>query len=376
MTTNTSKTSRFGRGGAQAIEEEEAIRAMRGGGSFRKTHYLPKIGKGNHIYLRYLTDSPDWFYVQQHAGVKTKAAPSDWPQDRKFPESMPAICRYDKAFQADPEHGLEAVYADCAICDLEIESNYGRKATASTRVYALAILREEVLGTEEMVAAGQITPEMVGKRVGFKDATREVEVPKKDDKGETIKDAEGKAVLEKVVEPAIIVVNQAVGNYFAGLQSMYGMYGTVLDRDYAVQQHNEMKDVDYNHIPMDPIASLKPGTEGWGRYEKAIEEQGESVDIEALLMDRSSDEYYALFFDPRVSAPKRENEGGNNTPQGGGQAQAPTAQQQTAPNGDVDQDKLAAMRARVRGDAAPAPAQEPEKTSAGAATPAGGIDFS
>ncbi len=376
--TSTAQQSRFSRGGENAEAADEALRAARGGsGGFRKTNYLPKIGKGKSIFLRYLTESPQWVYVDSHAFAPTKGAPDWWPKDKNFPEAMPAVCRYDKAFQEvkDETTGeilYPAIYTDCYIDDAKLKNRWDRLCAPAVRVYALAILREEVIGTKEMVAAGQIPAEMEGKRVGLKDSTREVEVPKRDDKGEFVKDKDDKLVVETITEPAIIVVNQAVGNYFAGLQSLYGMYGSNCDRDYAVKQQDEGKDVEFQHIPLDPIPSLKPGEPAWERYEKAIAEQGESVDIEAILMDRSSDDFFGLFFDPSKEAKQRGGDSkSESTSSTGGQSSAPAKQQEAAPSNDVgSDDMLAKMRDRVRGvsgEAAPSPAadsgqQESEKT--------------
>lgn len=391
----TATQSRFSRGGGDAIEAEEALSASRGNfTSFRKTNYLPTIGKGNKIVLRYLLDSDDWYYIESHPGAPTKPQPLSWPKDRKYPASMPAVCRYDKSFKADPEKGLDAVYTDCYICDAKLINKFGKECKPVVRVYTLAILREEVLGTQEMATAGQITAEMVGRVVGYRDGTREVEVPKKDDKGEAIKGPDGKTVMETIVEPAIIVVNQAVNNYFQGLQSLHGIFSaqgeSILDRDFIVQQNNDGKDVEFQHIPLNPTASLKPGTESWKRFAKAIEEQGDSVDIPTILMDRSSDDFFATFFDPTKEAPKRE--GSSSDAKGTSEASsAPEAQQNAAPtNEPANADALAAMRARVRGAGATAPAETPtpqattqEEPAAAAqeeptpvAAPAGGpIDF-
>lgn len=400
---STATVSRFARGGEQAVEAEEALSASRGGGSsFRKTNYLPNIGKGKSIVLRYLLGSEDWYYVQSHPGAPTKGAPESWPKERKFPESMPAVCRYDDAFKAmkaDPSRGimedLPAVYTDCYICDAKLQNKWGRDCNPVVRVYTLAIIREEVIGTQEMVAKGQIKPEQVGHAVGYRDATREVEVPKKDDKGEVLKDKDGKTVTETIVEPAIIVVNQAVNNYFQGLQSLHGIYRSkgesLTDRDFIVQQNGEGKDVDYQHIPLDPIASLKPGQPAWERYEKAIAEQGDSVNIETILLDRSSDDFFATFFDPSKAAPARD--GKSNSANGAAStttASAPVQQQAAAPTNDpASADALAEMRARVRGvgaqtpapeQAAPAPepeqAKEPEQAAPEmSSAPTGSIDF-
>ena len=82
------------------------------------------------------------------------------------------------------------------------------------------------------------------------------------------------------------------------------------------------------------------------------------MDIEAILMDRSSDDFYATFFDPSKTAPPRPQRGNNGSTAGSSAtaaatsttaASAPAAQQAAAPSGDVDPDRLARMRDRVRG---------------------------
>lgn len=353
-------TPKFGRGGDAAVEADDA----KGSGStYRRTQYLPKIGKGQHIFVRYITDSPDWYYADAHPMVPTKAQqPADWPEGRKFPEAMPAVCRNDKAF--------EGMYDGCYICDAKIVNKFNRVCKPVLRVWAIACLREEVMGTQAHVDQGLITPDKIGKRVGFKDATREVDVPVLDANGKPVLNAEGKQTFETKTDLALIVVNQAMNNYFGGLQSMYGMFGTLCDRDFIIKQIDEGKDVDYQHIQMDQTANLAPGTPAWARYEQAIEEQG--LSIPDMLMDRSSDEYYATFFDPNKTAPARE---GSKTTSAATQVaqEAPAAQQAAAPTNEPDADALAAMRARLRGggDAAPAAAATTEDIAA----PAGAIDF-
>lgn len=352
--TNTAPA--FGRGGDSAVEADEALAASRGG-NFRRIEYLPNIGKGKSIFIRYLDDSPQWYYCMAHPSAPTKNKPSDWPDDRKFPESMPAVCRYDKAFTG--------IYSDCYICDAKLVNAWDRECKPVLRVWALAVIREEVLGTQAMVDAGQITADKIGKRVGFKDATREVE--------ET--DADGKPTGKKVIEPRIIVVNKAMSNYFAGLQSMYGVFGTVCDRDYVLVQSGEKKDVEFQHINLDPTPNHQPGTESWKRYEQAIKNQG--LSIPDMLMDRSSDEFFATFFDPSKTAPPRKGKAEDGSK--GDAPAAPAAQQQAAASNDVDPDRLAAMRARVRGGASEAPAEAPAAPQAEQAQqPAavGAIDFS
>lgn len=329
----------FSRGGDAAQQMEEELSASRGS-NFRRTEYLPNIGKGNTIFVRYLTDSPDWYHTLMHTSAPTKAAPSDWPKERKWPESLPAICRYDKAFKA--------MYSDCYICDAQLVNKWGKVSKPVLRVWALAVIREEVIGTPDMVEKGWISQEQVGKRVGFKDATREVE--------ET--DEDGKPTGKKTIEPRIVVVNKAMNNYFTGLNSMFGIYGTVCDRDYALKQVGENKDVEFQHIPLDPTPTHKPGTESWAAYDEAIKTQG--LDLVTIMSDKASDDFYAKFFDPTKEAPKRESKNSDGS-ESKGQG-APAAQQQASPSNEPDADRLAAMRARIRGGGAEPQQSEPQSS--------------
>lgn len=348
--------SRFSRGGDEA---EEMSKSTGGGGGRRRAEFL-KLNEGESVVLRYLLDQRQWYNTLQHTGVPTKAKPSDWPAGSNWPQSMPAICRYDKAFAAYPEENLPAIHTDCYICDAKVVDSYGKIAKPKPRHWTLAVVREEVIGTQAMADAEQITPGQVGQRVGFKDRLREVEVPKKDDKGEFVKSPDGSLVMETVKERDIVVINQPMKNYFGGLNSLFSVYKTLCDRDYHVTRYNSGQDTDYRHVPLDRTEDLMPGTEKWKRYETAIEEMGDAASIEAMITERSSDEYYALFFDPNKQAPSRGNGSGNNSQQPAAEAPvqggAPVAQQETKQAKEPSEDAVAQMRNRLKSGATPAAA--------------------
>lgn len=315
------------RKGGEAAQEAAAS----SGGGFAKVEYL-SIEDDGQAAVRYLTDSPDWIFVNQHAGAPTKNKPADWPAERNWPASMPATCRYDPAF--------EGQYSDCYIDDAGLTNKWDRLCKPQVRVWALACLREEVVGTPELVAEGKCTEDQIGKRIGFRDQIRKVSRP--------IRDAEGKPTdqTEEIEERAIVVVNFAPNNYFNALQASFSIYGSVCDRDFIVKKVGKGKDVEYSNIALDSTPNLKPGTESWKRYETAIQEQG--IDIEKIIAEKASDEYFALFFDPNKTPPSRGKADEK------GEAARPEAP--AAPADDVDQDRLAAMRDRVRGHAQPATA--------------------
>jgi hypothetical protein len=331
----------FGMGGEAA---EEASKSL--GGKFAKVEFFNLEKDGDTCYLRMLTDSPGWVFVKQHAGVPTKGAPQGYTG--KWPVSMPATCRYDA--------GFGGYYKDCYPCDhTEITDKWGNPLKPTVRVWALACLREEVFGDGSEAMGG---PEMRGKRLGFKDAIREV----------AERDAEGKETGNTIKERRIIVVNMAMKNFFGGLQGIFGIYGTVCDRDYIVRRRGLGKDTDYDIMPMDVIEGIAPGTERWKQYEESIEQQ--NLNLKAIIADRASDDYFARFFDPSKAAPAQA--GGTPAASGDAPQGAPVEQQQAASTPEVSGDALAAMRDRVRSHvpSTGTPASEPATASAGAAAPA------
>jgi hypothetical protein len=316
-------TPTFGRGGGAAEEADEALHASRGK-KFHKVPYL-SLTDGDSQWVRYITDSPEWLWVKQHTGAPTKNRPADYTGN--WPDSMPATCRYDD--------GFGGFYQDCYICDAKLVNQWKKPCTPQIRLWAIAVLREEVIGTQEMADAGQIDPKKVGFMVGCRDVYREVPVL----------DAEGKDTGETKKELALVLVNQAVNNYFKGLQSAYGTYGTVCDRDFKVERKGTGKDTEFYNISGDPTPNLAPGTEKWKRYTDAVVEQ--KIDLEAINADRASDDYFARFFDPDKTPAPRGSSSDSKA--------APAAQQESAPSNDLNSEQLQAMKDRLSGKT-PAPA--------------------
>jgi hypothetical protein len=315
----------FVRGGDAAAEAAAAAMSSSGG----KIHYFNIDKPGDSEFVRFITDQPNFGHAKQHMGVKTKNKPEDWPKDAKWPESMPATCRYDDVFQG--------YFPDCYVCDNpdEFINQWGRKNKGTVRDWAVAVLREEVREN--------------GVVKGYRDKKRKF----------TVKENDKEVEKEEI---ALVMVNQAHGNFFSPLNGFYGVYQTVTDRDYKITKVNEGKDTDFNIVPLDPIETpegrfagpklvrrengvveeVAPAHPAWNdRYVKACQEQG--YDINKVLVERASDDYWAKFIDPRKKAPAFNK--GDGASEGG----APAEQQEQAPANDVDSsEKLNAMRDRVR----------------------------
>jgi hypothetical protein len=125
------------------------------------------------------------------------------------------------------------------------------KYHASIKLWARAIVRDEIKGTKAMVEAGMIEAHEVGTTVGFQD--REIEVQDTD--------KEGKAVGDPKKQPEIVVINMGMKNFFSALQASFDAYGTVLDRDYRITRTGTGLESEYSIVPMDPIMTKDPATE-------------------------------------------------------------------------------------------------------------------
>lgn len=325
---------------------EGAEEAAKSGGKFARLNYF-QLEENKTTVLRFLTDSPNWWYVKQHPSVPTKNQPADYKGN--WPAQMPAVCRHDDAFQG--------IYNDCYICDTPIMNprDNSKPLKAALRVWALAVEREAVI-------EGGVTK-------GYRSVIEEI--PERNDKGEET----GKTIKQ----PKIVVVNMGMKNFFSGLQGIFGLFQTVCGTDMLVRRTGSGLDTDYQIIPLPEISTLKgpiyqkqgddvvkvaEGTESFTKLEKAVEAQG--IDLLHVIAERASDDYYGRFFDPSKTVAS--TNGGGNTSAPATTQSAPAAQQ-AAPSSDVvDPAKLQAMKDRVRGTganaapAAEAPVETPVET--------------
>ena len=345
MTTATPEAdlSLFRRGGAQAEANKEAQDAARRA-SRSKTEYLTSLlkKKGDTVIIRFITDEPEWPEVAQHNYIPTKAAPEGKPADVSWPPVSGAVCRKSE------KHDGTTFYNDCYICDFMRDPTKNNKPySRGTRLWALACIRKEVLGTEEMVKAGQIKATQVGRRVGFVDDTVEYDEVK-----------DGKATGVKLKRKRIVIVNYSMQNFFSQFITFANeqLYGTVLDRDYLItRKGEEIRDVDYVATPMDVI--MKPirneageviGTEPFDlrepKFRAAYEDHG--INLAEMIKHRMSDEFYNRYFDPRVTVKwsDRSDDDDDSGTSGSAAAQSsPVSEPTSGPTSDL----LAKMRDKV-----------------------------
>jgi hypothetical protein len=333
----------FGRGG-QAAREEASKKQF---GDFKKTKYL-QLKDGESIVIRLIDDSNEWPYVYQHSFVPTKGAPPDWQKDvkdedkKKWPTAMGAVCRKQK----NPDNG-ELVFpeydGECFICDhMENPKNKRGKYYPAVKLWARALVREEVRGTQAAVDKGLCPPSKIGKIIGFRD--KMVEEQQTDD--------EGKVTSTKKV-PEIIVINQSSKNFFGGIQAVWDTYGTVLDRDFRITRRGEGLETEYDIVAMDPMDYRNDQGEvvRWSLEDPEIKAKYEKfVDLEEIISEQASDQRFDTFFDNRPGHEhpqtkkddeKRDEAKADHESGVGTQTAAPAAED------DADPEDVAAMRDRL-----------------------------
>lgn len=304
------------RRGADAAEEAAAS----AGGTFARTHFFKMEDKGREI-IRVVTDAPDWIVVDQYGFLPTKPKPQGY--DGNWPTHMTAVSRSDPA--------LKGMFEDDFVAE-HMRKPDGKPYKPSPRTWALACMREEVIGDGSEELGG---PDMKGKRLGFRDQTREV-TRKKPDSDET----------ETTIEKAIVVLNMGYKNFFSALDGFYRTYGTLLDRDYVVMRKGEGTATQYQIAPLDPIGHDLRDPETAAKYKTDLV-------LEEVILGMASDDYYGRFFDTRVTVTTNKD----------GESSGAPSEQQTKPDTDVSPEKMRAIADRVKdyspdaaaAEAAPAP---------------------
>lgn len=341
--------------GADALKEASART------SFSRTEYL-KIPENERVIVRFLTDADydeqhpwlgSWVTVQQHSGVPTMGKPDDYTGD-KWPTHMGAVCPLTKLADGS------TLGASCYICDSLRNPKDGKPYKAQPRGWAIACVREEVKSED-------------GKKViGIKDRMREVEV----------RGADGKGTGEKTQERDIVLVNFAYSNFFSPLRSFYGMYGTIVDRDYYITREGSQRDTKYQPMPADVLPGYDlrdPAV--FARYcglsDAEItaadgvfteEQLTLPVNFEDDIERMASEDYFGRFFDPTVRAAADAAQ-----PAEGTEAIPPVPGAPAAvPAEALSQAALADLAARVRTPGAAA-AEAPAEAPAPAPATSGGM---
>ncbi len=336
--------------GAEAAATAAAEAAA--GGSFNRVEFFRLDGspgavqtQKNSTLLRFLSDVstitdpdgtelPAMISVHSHASVQTKAKPAN--HEGNWPKSMSATCRKDKIF-------TRKYNGTCYICEAGlINTNNGKPSRPTDRKWALAVLREEVIGDGSEALLGEA---MRGKVVGVRDKMKEI----------VKTDADGKASGETEWVKAYVKVNLGWQNFFQPLSGMGARYGTLLDRDYYIARTGEGTDTAYSIIPNDPIPWSKDTSRTFDLRDPEIRaaEYPDLPNLRAIVAATASDDLFNRFFIPEAdqqggAAPATKAPATPAQEQVAAKApEAPTSDQATP-----GADRMAAIKERVMGKGA------------------------
>jgi hypothetical protein len=358
---------------ARAAEAKAAAAARAAAAGSQKVTYFKLEKPGDKAIIRLISDIQPvasnpvpWITVKQHGGLKvTRPRPAGYTGN--WPETMGAICRRDPMFAAR--------YSNCYPCEhmlVHRGQHAGKPERASDRTWALAVLREEVFGSPEMVEAGQCTPAEVGKSLGVRTKRREVKVLDKD----------GKETGEVRSEPEVVWINQGEKNFFGALTSLTGREVTILDRDLEVERFGKELQTEYKISPFRPMMVPDPDDSSkevvldlrdprlmLAVMGPKLDEAGQPVlwsaedpvttlpdgtsiagtpmanipDLRQTIAKMASDEHHGRFFDPSYQRDDEKATAGGQAGQAG-QPQAPAT-----PAADIPSTALDKLKTRVQG---------------------------
>lgn len=294
-------------------------------GSFQRVKFAQFTAQEPRMTVRFLTDFTDWITLGQHQNMRTRQAPSGYKGN--WPPALPAICRANKTEDGEL---LFPDYADCYGCLHGIDHGNGKASRVLDRTFAL--------GIERVVSN-------VGGQIAISD--KMVPVNHKLPDGS----------IETRDEPAWLIFAQAWGNFWSQVDAVGRIHGTILDRDFSIVRKGfGQRDTDYQIASYDPLV-LQDGQKFDLRDPQIVAYYGQFggfPDLGELLVERSSNDYYARFFDTRVPQPVYDSDKDQAAPGGQVGTVAP-------PPTEVDQTKLADMASRIGsmgGGVAPYPAAQ------------------
>jgi hypothetical protein len=295
-----------------ATEAEKASRrtAMEG----RAAPFTIKAGQTK--WVRMLTDikpGPNGLItIDTHVAVPTREKPKDF-RGPKWPSNMSVICANATAFRIHDSNGIptdefEEGYGHCYVHENfqgQMSKFNQPIAVPTSQVYALCALRELITNDD-------------GRPTGIRDTMEEY----KDDKG-------------SYQVPAIRLMAQRYQSFYGPMAAAAFMSGTILNRDFMIKRVEN----DYEVVGQDVTEDLRPGTEKWERYTKALELM--KLSLPQIIADLASLEFSRRWFDPSYKFSDDGEEGGSE--------ETGTSPAEGQPQ--VDDAEVQAMRERLRASA-------------------------
>jgi len=193
-----------------------------------------------------------------HIMAPTRPMPADY--QGKWPAKITAVCRHDISYRS--------LYNDCYICENYTED--GKPFPVKDRTWSLAVLRQmKVSGSTRVM----------------EDVMEEV----------TERDANGVETVR--MAPKIVIVQQANMNFWTTFSSLLGMYGTLLSRDFRIKRDGSGLSTKYSPAPFDESPDPLGEFDKFDLRNPVIRARYTIPDLNRLILDRSTDSFYGMWFD-------------------------------------------------------------------------------
>jgi hypothetical protein len=328
------------RGFRQGIDS--AKEASSRGPSSRMVDFF-RLDDGQAIFARFLTDAHEIMDAMVHTMYPTKPKPEGY--EGNWPKSISAVCRNTKMGDGQP------MFPDGCYCCQHPRMDDGKPRGAVARTYGLLIVREEVLsdGSEKFAVPGSNPPRIIpkGQRAGFRDKKREYQA---------FDFNTGQSVGGVEMVPEVLLAEMGWKNFWSDIEGIAQLYGTVANQEMNIRRTGSgMNDTEYHIVGLGPSsydmreagALAKYGIEvlGYDDFGRPIKKYPAHYSIPHLLYARASDDYYARWIDPTKTVERGT----------AGVEQVVTK----APQEEVSQASLEAMRARLVSSTAPPAAEVP-----------------
>jgi hypothetical protein len=315
---------------------ESAKEAASRGPSSRKVDFL-RMDDTDLIFCRFLTDYYEIMDVMVHTMYPTKPKPDG--SEGNWPKTISAVCRNTKMGDGQP------MFPDGCYCCQHPRLDDGKPRAATPRTYGLLVLREEVMsdGSEKFVRPGSNPPQIIpkGQRAGFRDKKREYQ-------GFDFNTNQPVGAVEMI--PDVMLAEYGWNNFWVDIEGIQQLFGTVCNQEMTIRRTGKgMNDTKYHivglgitaHDMRDPAVLAKYGIEvvGFDDMGRPLKKYPPEYSLPHMLYNRASDDYYARWIDPTKTVERGT----------AGVEQVVTK----APQEEVSQASLEAMRARLQSSQAP-----------------------
>lgn len=340
----------FKRGLTHAQEQAEKAKPK---GDEDKPQYLT-LKDGEFELVRLLHDGDAWYSYMQHGYLPLREPSADWPDRvQKFyrEKTMGATCQRDENIGGDycfACDDLHMITPNPRTAKAKRASNRGRYFPQQ-RYLIPVLIRREIVATQEMIDSGEVPATLTRNGREVPSLNRPIAVVDQTEERDEIGD-DGEKTGRRVQVPMIRLVEHPYDTSIAALTAEYldSEDRTVLDRDFKLTRQGEMLETKYLWTSRKPIQYRNEQGEEliWDLGDKDLFAPYERYipDIEKIITERATPEYYAKFFDPRAPFFEYEDdeEGGSATKDASNGAKPAVVKEE--PLDDATKDALAKVK--------------------------------